>query len=431
MEKKSGIRIRYDNVPFLLRENQGKRSIDFALIDLERSKVGTDIKKITHKLFILVSMFPFPASIIEEEMKECSMTIGEKEKKVIEDSVVHSKRYIELKSDEYFSATQRKISLKVSEPSSPFKLNYISYEERERRFGDNLFVYLHAKWLAYQHNTPLLYKPFPYSSDLILDDIECKFNEDKPNDFEEVRFRNGINVQRESFYCSKIYNVRYFPESRWEQQNGTRHNGKPWVDYFSVDWKKLEFRNEIQKLIQPKRDLQLVRPPKDHASIAIHFREGGGYDIVSDWNLPLKFAPLDFYVEGLLKVCELFKGESIYCYLFTDAKNPGDYVEKLKERIPSDINMTFDYRMNGNSHDKNVIEDFFSLFQFDSLIYPQSNFSMVPGLIHDYSATYTFSSDPSNESLSAVPEGKLEINEDCLNKCLQRGKFQNTDSKAF
>jgi hypothetical protein len=30
------------------------------------------------------------------------------------------------------------------------------------------------------------------------------------------------------------------------------------------------------------------------------------------------------------------------------------------------------------------LEDFFSLFQFDVLIRPQSNFSLIPSLLHDY-----------------------------------------------
>ena len=47
--------------------------------------------------------------------------------------------------------------------------SYITYEFFGGRFGDCLLSYLHAKWLSYKYQLPLLYKPFKYSSDLCLD----------------------------------------------------------------------------------------------------------------------------------------------------------------------------------------------------------------------------------------------------------------------
>ncbi len=51
-------------------------------------------------------------------------------------------------------------------------------------------------------------------------------------------------------------------------------------------------------------------------------------------------------------------------------------------------NVSLHYRKEENHHTKNVLEDFFSLFHFDVLIRPRSNFSIVPQLLHDYAIVY-------------------------------------------
>lgn len=304
------------------------------------------------------------------------------------------------------------------EISSGFKQNYLTYEYFGGRFGDNLMAYLHAKWLSFQSKIPLLYKPFPYSSELVLDDVEFKYDPKCQKDFEEVRFRKNDHLDLDSSNFSKIYTVHYFPESTWEKSRGTRHNGKPWVDYFSVDWKNLEFRKQVQNLIQPKENLSLLIPPKDLINIAIHFREGGGFDQnISDLNLPLKFPPLDFYIGALLEMIDLFKGQPIYCFLFTDAKKPKEYLEKIRAALPADTNVVLECRSTDNSWDKNVLEDFFSLFQFDALIYPQSHFSMVPALIHDYTATCTVAYDFWEQDRLVT---QLDLDKELYERCLKR-----------
>ncbi len=308
-----------------------------------------------------------------------------------------------------------------SEMPSIYKQNYLTYECSGGRFGDNLIAYLHAKWLSFQNEIPMLYKPFPYSSELILDEAESKY--DPKKGLEEVKFRKDEHLDPKSSKCSKIYTVRYFPESAWEKNHGTRHNGKPWVDCFSVDWKNLQFRKEAQKLIHPKKSLSLVVPPEDFINIAIHFREGGGFDRnIGDLNLPLKFPSLDFYIEGLLKIANLFKDYPIYCFLFTDAQHPEEYLKKIKDSLPQDTNIILDCRTSDNSHNKNVLEDFFSLFQFDALIYPQSNFSMVPALIHDYTVTCTIGYDFFEQDRLIT---QLDINEEFYQNCLKRVSKEN------
>src|SRR5665213_983093 len=52
----------------------------------------------------------------------------------------------------------------------------VTYEFSGGRLGDNLLSYLHAKWISYRHQIPLLYKPFKYSDKLMLDTNEIRFD---------------------------------------------------------------------------------------------------------------------------------------------------------------------------------------------------------------------------------------------------------------
>jgi hypothetical protein len=103
-EDDSLLRIRYDNIPFILRERKGEMSVDIGLIDLERSKVGSAIKSTSHKLFILASIFPYHTALIEEEGLKMSMVIGEREKEVMRKAAFHSKEYLEKKCAEYLAS---------------------------------------------------------------------------------------------------------------------------------------------------------------------------------------------------------------------------------------------------------------------------------------------------------------------------------------
>ncbi|NDD58753.1 MAG: hypothetical protein EBZ47_05820 [Chlamydiae bacterium] len=60
--------------------------------------------------------------------------------------------------------------------------NYLTYHGGGR-FGDRLIAYMHAKWLSYKYNIPMLYIPFAYSDDLILDDIELQYRNHGFNKF--------------------------------------------------------------------------------------------------------------------------------------------------------------------------------------------------------------------------------------------------------
>jgi hypothetical protein len=186
------------------------------------------------------------------------------------------------------------------------------------------------------------------------------------------------------------------------------------ADYlFSADWKNKEFRKIAREMISPKRALQIVHPPKDTLNVAIHLRDGIDFDGEEHkFFRPLKTPPLTFYANSLLKVLELFPAIKIYCHIFTDTPHPQELCDKIIALVPANAPVVYNFRTVNNKHDANVLEDFFSLFNFDVLIRPESTYSIVPSLLNDYIAVYSPNSFTIRGREVTIDEIKVEINED-------------------
>lgn len=259
----------------------------------------------------------------------------------------------------------------------------VTYDMSGGRLGDNLITYLHAKWISYKYNIPLLFKPFSYSDQLMLSCIDQQLT---GNFFfnNQVLLINGKpkgggEIDRNA--RSTLYTVPYFGESEIELEFF------PFLKSynFSVDWHDLAFRAEIIQAIQPiSQDLIRPLPYTDRITVAVHVRTGVGFDTSnSNKHLPFKFPPHSFYIQQIRRIAEFFKGQPLYLYLFTDDPNPSNIV-RLYESILQNPDLKFIYRENGNHHKNNVLEDMFSLAQCDCLIRGESNFSLVPSKINDY-----------------------------------------------
>gem|GEM_PF-860866 len=268
------------------------------------------------------------------------------------------------------------------------------------RFGDNLLNYLHAKWFAFEHEIPLLYQPFPYSSELVLDEREARLDE------------------LEEPLGSWVYDCLYFPEVASEL---SRHDYKT----FPVAWGNKLFRKLALELIAPKKPLKLSLPPPG-VSAAIHLREGGGLD-PEGFGLrdPLKCPPLSFYIESLNRILDLIDKRMIYCRLFTDALDPTLLRDSILLGLKEPSRIVIECREEGNGPKENVLEDFFSLFHYDLLIRPASNFSLIPSLLRDY-AIVCFPLAFSLSGGSVEIEVGVEINKELLYQA--RLGFVNFDS---
>lgn len=284
----------------------------------------------------------------------------------------------------------------------------VTYDFSGGRFGDNVLAYLHTKWLSYHYQIPLLYKPFRYSAELNMDDMEIRYDDARHKYSQELKLSAHIP---NPFDADCIFVCPYFPEIEWELR-------KEYYFTFPVDWKNKEWRKIAKEMISFKGDRQLTYPPQDMLSVAIHMREGGDFDDEEHKiKHPLKTPPITFYIDSLKMVLDLCKDKMIYCHLFTDALQPESWVDKIVQALPKDAPIVFNYRKENNRHDSNVLEDFFSLFNFDILIRAESNFSIVPGLIHDYAIVCYPKTYSINDRSVTIDHIHADIDEEYLKIC--------------
>ena len=245
--------------------------------------------------------------------------------------------------------------------------SHIKYVLNGGRFGDNLLNLIHAKWVAYSLNIPMAYIPFQYSDHLQLsvDSTLISNAPEYPNHLilRDTRSYNELfrMVLSDRAELPTEITVNYYPESAYEYEIDQRNQ---WPPFTAINWQDPVFIKEVRSLLQPLVPIPSVDLPKDRITVALHLRTGVGYDGPSfKNNWPLKWCPLDYYVDAIQILWEYYR-RPMYVYIFTDDPNPVQY-QKLFSRNFLSYNILFDCRREGNAHNKNVVEDFFELGQFD------------------------------------------------------------------
>jgi hypothetical protein len=233
---------------------------------------------------------------------------------------------------------------------------------------------MHAKWISYKYNLTILYKPFIYSDDFMMDSIEQRFSK-------EQRFSRIIEVSSEDVFKrgidhNALYVVPYFPESPYELKN------EKWPCYFKVNWGDLAFVKVLSEMVSPKRTVPKRSMPRDSITVAMHVRRGGSFEPFYE-NAFVKFPQDIFYIKALEQIYTMIEGKSLYVFIFTDDEHP-EVIAKPFVSIFKDKNIIFDYRHDKNDHNINVLKDFFALTQFDCLIRPDSNFSLCASKLKRY-----------------------------------------------
>jgi hypothetical protein len=247
------------------------------------------------------------------------------------------------------------------------------------RFGDNLMACAHALYFALKNSCTLYIQPFLYSDHLMMDELQPHYTKASDRVFKYKRVLTG---KEPSLRNSKntLFMLPYFAESAIERSEYPFH--------FQVDWDDALFQEQLHKLIQPKRPLNLIVPPKDTLSVAVHVRKGGSYqdglesELANDVHKMIEHGkliykiPVDQYYINQIKYVAEMSNVPLYVFIFTDDKNPQALVQKYAD-VLHDSRIIFDYRKENNDHCYNVLEDFFSMMQFDILIRPESNFSLM------------------------------------------------------
>lgn len=234
----------------------------------------------------------------------------------------------------------------------------ITWRPNGGRFGDDLLSYSRTKWLSREFGLPLLYVPFNYSDQLMLHENEEMYT---PEHLE--RFYRTVQLLTKSPYAiSKNNNTLYF--CRWKTD-------------VTINWSDEEFLAEIKKNITPRYDIEKVTIPQNCISVAAHVRNGGTFaaDTPEEKErCPLRFVPEEFFIDQIKRLAQMFPQDNLYVYIFTDHPQPALLATKFNKALKNP-RITFDYRKENNSHKTNVLEDFFSMMDFDCLIRPGSHFT--------------------------------------------------------
>ena len=244
----------------------------------------------------------------------------------------------------------------------------VTYDLNGGRVGDSLISYFHAKWIAMEYRLPFLYKPFPDSEVFRLSDEDQALEAHLP-------FQHVVTISKkedvEQVAPSTLIVVPYFPDCPFECLS------LPFgCAYFPMQWSDPKFNGEVRRCLQPKNCIAVRDRPQGCISVAVHVRRGGTWDNYG-WIsqiLPLKFPPDSYYIEQIQRIARIFPNQPLYVYVFTDDLRPDLLVKTFAGAIQNPY-LTFDWNQVGQSADK--FEDFYTMAQFDCLIRPGSNFSLM------------------------------------------------------
>ena len=264
-------------------------------------------------------------------------------------------------------------------------LSGITDSSHRGRFGDCLLSYMKIKWLAYKKNMKPFYYPFAYSDSLTMRKLEPKYTAHTKNNFKRVIRLRKNNFSSLGSDSSALYITNYYLNLG-----------------VNADFNDEIFIKELKKMIAPIKNIPKHDLPADRISVAVHIRKGGGFDkpLLSessstltdvsgkqhdyvDVGYPLKFPPDEFYIDQIKVLFHTLGGIPLYIHIFTDDKNPLRIAQKYEQAL-DDLDIVVSCRESGNTHNANVIEDFFAMNQYDCLIRSASNFSYCADIIGDF-----------------------------------------------
>ena len=293
-------------------------------------------------------------------------------------------------------------------------VTYLSTKKWGGRLGDMLLMYTKAKWVAYTHNLPLLYKPFTYSDQLALHDRNIPYEDLKDKGFTEVETKDLAIFKNLESHNNTIYTVHYYFQLEHWGDYQKKYDGQEIMAWPEIYTDPL-FISELKKDIAPRDgNMICLDLPTDKITVAVHIRTGGGFDnpilsrqlysikdinpnevhpnegksrrqrvAYADWYWPLKFPPLQYYAIQLKRLSRLYKDKPMYVYIYTDSRDPVELMNKLELAVRKE-NITFDCRKDINRHNKNVLEDMYAMAQYQCLIRSGSNYPQVSQLIGNH-----------------------------------------------
>lgn len=264
--------------------------------------------------------------------------------------------------------------------------SYVTYSGSGGRLGDNLVAFLHAAYVAHIYDLEILYTPFNYFDQLALSKIFSRQSDLKNIHLKTKTFapHEKLNIGQES---NMLYIIPYFPAGDYD-----RNHCKCFK--FDCDWNNKEFLKLIRAAVRPLSPIAAPVLDENKINIALHIRRGGGADAplynrvpapgaYADTGYPMKFPPLAYYIQQLKKIIQVCAPAPVHVHLFTDDTDPGSLVQRIKAELSYGA-LDFSWRAQGNYHNRNVLEDLFTMPHFDILLRSDSNYAVVAEKLQDY-----------------------------------------------
>ncbi len=240
----------------------------------------------------------------------------------------------------------------------------VTYGFSEGRLGDHLISYLHAKWVSYLYQVPLSYIPFDGSDNFLLHELEKPLGSGEKtvslNDLSQLDRMKNV-----------VYKIPYAPDylQEYEHIRGLKNI----CPYIKVDWEDKAFIEWVRPFLSLRVPVNTLSLPADKLTVALHIRRNVGVD--GDRRLaklyPYKFLSNTFYLDQIRWIYKEFNEQPLYIYFFSNDPDMEKVAEFYKKTLNID-NITFDW-----GKDNTVLSDFYSMMQFDCLVRPQSNLSIV------------------------------------------------------
>lgn len=264
--------------------------------------------------------------------------------------------------------------------------NGITFSYTGGRLGDNVMSYIDARWISFTRGIEFYYRPFCYGSEIDLQLSDQLTMYDVHPHFEnhtkgkEVIIEDANTIPHED--QDTMFVTGFFLKNN------------------AIDWDNYEFMQIIRKEFTPTQLIKKLSPTKNQLRVALHVRRGGGYDgplfqttafstakfTAKDYDIPendfpdkrtpTRFPPDSWYIEMLKHVGKKFPSGPIAVHIFTDDQRPDLFAEAYANEL-NDSRFSFSFQTQDNRHDKNVLEDFFSMMEFECVIRASSGFSML------------------------------------------------------
>lgn len=241
------------------------------------------------------------------------------------------------------------------------------------RLGNQLMTYLTTKWISHNYNLPFLYTPFNRAKNFVFHKQEKQYL---------LLWKTSFKYP---YTLKEISEIPKLPNSTLITINLFHKDGNnPFIKFSHRKiWKDPNFREFAKSLIQPQFPINTFTPPKDKLNVLVHVRSGEGHDSrQTQLRLPYKFPPHSFYISSIEKMSELFNHPLMYVHIMTDDPYPESIVNDYSEALSHLKNVEFGYRK-----DATVIEDFFSVPNFDCIIRGSSTLTISASLLTKFKAT--------------------------------------------